>query len=303
LGVVVSTPTDCARAGVTTRADWLRRHGGEVDLVGPGGGTMIPIPVACLAVLEERGIDVIRMSGTSMSAIVACAYAYGMTPSEMMLMGREMLTKNRMLDRRPFGTIFGGGFALHSGDRMLALLAEHFPGTMSDAVVEWGCWAVDMERRAPRWFHSRRDADVPSAHVAMASSSVPGFFSARTIPGTSGLYTDGGLAVNVGADVWDDHPRPTIVLRLGHQDGTQDRRAIRNPLDFAMSVAAVALANASRTHISRRHWPMTLTIDVTGDALAFNLASGEIDRRYDVGAAAMNAWLDEPFSAHVPSVS
>lgn len=279
------------------RGDWLAARPNGINLVLPGAATMIPVLVAVYYVLTRWRIDVAAASGTSSGGIKAAGIAAGMTPEEMLKLGRRLLQKNRLLDRRPFGSVFGGGYALHRGDVLRDELLEALPFRMGDCLIPWACWTVDLEARAPRLWRSDRDAKAILAEVVTAGGSLPGVFAARRIPGYPGLHVDGGVSVNVGSDVWDGNGRPTVTIRLDSSGGSEERTVIRNPIDFVTALGESFMGNISRTHISRRHWPLTCIVPVNGQSKDFDLTNAEIDRRWALGYDALEAWLSADIDA------
>jgi NTE family protein/lysophospholipid hydrolase len=79
------------RAGRTRDFDRLARHlGGEaVALVLGGGGARGFAHIGVIRALEELGIPIDRLGGTSMGAAIAAQYASGLTPAEMIDLNRK----------------------------------------------------------------------------------------------------------------------------------------------------------------------------------------------------------------------
>lgn len=258
----------------------------DCDLVLSGSGTLLPCHIGAVHRLSAV-YRVRRVAGTSGGAIVAAALAHGMDTDEMLLLCRELFAEG-ILDRRPFG-LLRDGWGLHAFDRVHAFAQRHLPGSMSKAELTWGAFVVDVETRKPVWLNSRRHGNLSTADVVTASASIPFFARARPIQGLPGLFIDGGVSANFALGVWDDLPdRPTIGVRFR---GGGARRTVDSLPAFVRSVVGTLIDNANRTHISKKRYADVIEIDSDGDGMDFGLSPADIERRYEEGRAAADAWL------------
>jgi len=69
----------------------LHVRGQRVGVVLSGGGSSGLAHIGVLRALEENGIPIDYVAGTSMGALVAAMYAVGMTPDEMDALARSKL--------------------------------------------------------------------------------------------------------------------------------------------------------------------------------------------------------------------
>jgi predicted acylesterase/phospholipase RssA len=272
---------------MTARADILRR----CDLVLSGGAAHIPFLSGACRALEEAGIDIMRVSGTSSGSIVAAALASGMTGHEMLALGEELLGHYTLTPRRTFG-LLRDPFGLHSLEPLASALYEHLPARMMGALIPWGAWVVDAETLRAHWIHSGNPAHghLYTRDVVTASCALWPFFDSRRIAGMRGRFIDGGFVVNVGASVWDDDERPTCVIRLDGQGTGRERVDIRTPVGMARA-AVGALMQAASAHVPSRHWPTTLTVKTHGDGLDFNQSPVEVRKRERSGYDQAQVWL------------
>lgn len=177
------------RADRISDFDRLARHlGGEaVALVLGGGGARGFAHIGVIKALEELGIPVDRLGGTSMGAVIAAQYAGGLTPAEMVELNRKGW----------------GGFRPHRDFTlpMVSLLSGRAAGRMlkmmfGDRTLEdlWlNCYCVSTNlSRAELMVHRRG----PVRRWVRASISLPG--SAPPLIGDHGdLLIDGGVLDNV----------------------------------------------------------------------------------------------------------
>lgn len=272
------------------RADLLVKH----SLVLPGAAGHIPYLAGVYRAIEDFGLDTCEVSGTSSGGITASGVAHGMTSTEMLDAGSELLYGNRLLRRHVLGPV-RAPYGIFSLSPLRNALHEMFPGVMGDAVLPWGVWVQDAQRSTP-WFISSDDMPtMKTCEVVTATSALAPYFTMHKIPGIDGLFYDGGYGANVGEDAWDGTVHPTLVVRLGQQGRGRQSRPIRNVVDAVRSMTASLVDAASRTHVSRKHWLLTATIETQGDGLDFD-QSGElvVGKFYDAREQ-MSRWLDAPY--------
>jgi len=161
-----------------------------------GGGAAFGIAhVGVLMALEEAGIPVDLVAGTSMGSIVALGYAAGLTPSEMMVIaGRigNVPTTLSVIDPSITGT------GLLGGRRLVAIFSPLLPvRTFEELLLPCRVVAMDLE--------SGQRVDIGSGRLDSAfraSCSIPIVFTpVRRGPQT---LVDGGMLDPVPVDVARD---------------------------------------------------------------------------------------------------
>lgn len=172
--------------------------------------------IGALRVLEEAGIPVHAVAGTSVGAIMGAIYATGMRLSYV----EEMATDMQWL-RVAAPTLSGEG--LFSFDRLEAWLEELFGHLyFEDLAIPFAAVATDMETGEPVMLRSG-----PLAPAVRASCSVPGVVTPRRLNGR--LLCDGGISNNlpvtavrqlgadyvIGVDVFRHAPRWPRLGPLG----------------------------------------------------------------------------------------
>jgi NTE family protein len=156
-----------------------------------GGGFARGIAhIGVLKVLEEEGIPVRMIAGTSVGAIMGAAYCSGLTIAEL----EEIAHKVRFTTFARW-TISRFGFA--SNDRMVAFLKQHLKvHNFEDLRIPLGVTATDFNTGKGRVFTSG-----PIIDPVRASCAYPGMFLPVEIQGS--WLVDGMLS----------YPVPTVPLR------------------------------------------------------------------------------------------
>lgn len=194
----------------------------DVGLVLSGGGALASTHIGVLAVLEEEGVPVHCIVGTSMGSVVGGLYAAGWSPDDMRAefeaadwprliqnsLDRDELPFREKTDQDEYFSDYVAGW----GDQGLIL-----PSSVTTLRGLQGFYRRMLER-APPEFHFD-NLPIPYRAVAtdlgtgqaailaegdiveamLASMSVPGLFDPREINGR--LYVDGGLSKQLPVDV------------------------------------------------------------------------------------------------------
>lgn len=156
-----------------------------------GGGFARGIAhIGILKVLEQEGIPVRVITGTSVGALIGACYCSGLTPAEM-----EEVARNTRFTSFARWTLSRCGFA--SSDRMISYLTRTLKcKTFEDLRIPLGVTATDFNSGEGVVFHSGSVIDP-----VRASCAYPGMFLPVEIRGH--YYIDGMLS----------HPVPTRPLR------------------------------------------------------------------------------------------
>ena len=139
---------------------------GRVAVALGAGGARGYAHIGALEVLQERGYEVVALSGTSMGALVAGVTAAGKleeyTEWSRSLTQREVL---RLLDP----TLTGGG-ALRA-ERVIGRVAEILDGArIEDLAIPYTAVAVDLGARREVWFQRGSLATAMRASGTSSSS-------------------------------------------------------------------------------------------------------------------------------------
>lgn len=201
----------------------------KVGLVLSGGGAKGAATVGVLKVLEEKGIQVDCIAGTSIGSIVGALYAAGYNAAELETMFREqdwipLLTDHRddmwTTPYKKIGTthyVFGFPIYDEGGKGMGVLHAsqveEYIGGMLKEKGCEqfdklkkpFYCVATDMDSVQQVVFH---EGNVTRA--VRASMAIPAIFKSVEIDGRR--LVDGGAVNNLPIDVLIEHEHPDIII-------------------------------------------------------------------------------------------
>tara|TARA_R110002073_G_scaffold71508_3_gene175565 strand:- start:1816 stop:4038 length:2223 start_codon:yes stop_codon:yes gene_type:complete len=194
----------------------------DVGLVLSGGGALASTHIGVLAVLEEEGVPVHCIVGTSMGSVVGGLYAAGWSPEEMRAEFEaanwpRLIQNTRDRDELPF----------REKDRQDEYFSDYIAGLGEDGVILpssvttlrglQGFYRRMLDEAPPSFDFDRLPipyravaTDLGTGQAAildhgdlveamLASMSVPGLFDPREIDGR--LYVDGGLSKQLPVDV------------------------------------------------------------------------------------------------------
>ena len=170
-----------------------RRIGGRaVGLVLGGGGARALAHIGVIQALEEAGIPVDAVGGTSMGSVIAAGYARGWSPREMLALFAERVPDARALRDLDFPTV--SLLAGHKLDDVLRFAFEEL-----DVADLWlPCFCVSADLVDARMVVHDRGSLWQSVR---ASCSLPGIFPPVHLEGR--LLIDGGAMNNVPIDVME----------------------------------------------------------------------------------------------------
>jgi NTE family protein len=158
----------------------------KVGLVLSGGGARGMVHVGVIKALEESGIPIHTISGTSAGAIVGSLYAAGYTPAEILGFIKEQnLIKifNLRVPRK--------GFVRHAFLRKQ--LVKYLPGNSFEGLnIPLSITVANINTGSAESYQ-----DGPLIDLVVASSSIPIIFEPVRIG--SETYVDGGLLMNLPA--------------------------------------------------------------------------------------------------------
>lgn len=191
-----------------------RLAGRSVGLLLSGGGARAMTHIGVILELEEAGIEIDRIAGTSLGAIVGVVYASGADAAELAERGYAALVRGR-----PYGDFRLPVRALTRGGRHLRLLEDH----VGDLLIEemprgFRCVSVDLVSRELRVHRSG-----PAAVSVTASSRLPIVFP--PMPVGSQLLIDGGALDNMPIQLLTERDEgPVIAVNAMPDDHDYGRR-------------------------------------------------------------------------------
>lgn len=158
----------------------------KIGIALSGGGARGIAHIGVLQALEEMGVKISVISGTSAGSIVASLYAYGLTPYQIL---GEVKQLSLLKSLRPAWSWTG----LLTMDGLKTLLIKNIPDNKFEALkIPLTVAATEIRKGEVNYFSS---GELASAVIA--SCSIPAVFNPSTINGN--LYVDGGLLDNLPA--------------------------------------------------------------------------------------------------------
>ena len=227
-----------------------------------GGGARALAHIPILEAFDELGVRPHRLAGTSMGAVIAGAYASGLTAREI----RERVVHMWQSYKYPLLQVFGsrdnrrwldivqfnmGRGALMKGDSLRQFLAdEHVAADFESLVIPLKVVAADYHA----WSQVVLDrGDLPLA--LQASMAVPGVFLPVEIDGR--LLIDGSAVNPVPYDLWNEETDIRIAVDvLGSRTSDDTRR----PGIFESAFNTIQLMQRPITNAKEAHDPPEILI-------------------------------------------
>lgn len=165
----------------------------KVFLVLGGGGVKGMAHVGAWKAVEEAGLEVSEIVGTSIGALVGAALAGGfgwsdLVPRAVALRRRDIVSLNRR-------SLLLNGIrqtSLFHGEPFQSYVRQTLPvEDWSDLALPLSVNAVDLEQGSMEWFGAGGRVDVPLADAVYASCALPVFYPPAEIEGRH--FVDGGV--------------------------------------------------------------------------------------------------------------
>lgn len=158
----------------------------KIGIALSGGGSRGIAHIGVLKALEEMGVEISVISGTSAGSIVASLYAYGLKPDQIFEQVRHLSLFKSV---RPAWSWAG----LLTMDGLKELIIKNIPENNFSALkIPLTIAATEIRKGEITYFAS---GDLATAVVS--SCSIPVVFNPVTLNG--GVYVDGGLLDNLPA--------------------------------------------------------------------------------------------------------
>ncbi|HET6914607.1 MAG TPA: MFS transporter [Acidimicrobiales bacterium] len=177
----------------------------SVGLVLAGGGARALAHLGILYALEEANVTVDRVAGASMGAMVATAFASGLSAAEV-----DRMVFDEVVVGQPFRDWWPSRVSLAKGERGLAMLRRCFGESLLEAMaLELVVVSTDLYARAPV-YHRRG----PVVDALAASMSLPVLFPPRKDGRT--VLVDGSLTDNSPTAAFTELPEgPVLEVQIG----------------------------------------------------------------------------------------
>ena len=205
----------------------------KVGLSLSGGGARGITHLGILKALEEFGVSIHCISGTSVGAIIGALYAAGNSPDKIL----DIIIKTHFFRSiRPAWTLKG----LLSMDSLYTILLKYFPdNTFQSLSIPLTVAATDIQKGKSTYF-----SDGELVPALMASSCVPAMFNPVTFNG--GLYVDGGIMDNLPTKCIRNQCDFLIGLHCNPINSEFDARNFRNVIERTLLIAINGNTMASK---------------------------------------------------------
>lgn len=164
--------------------------GRAVGLALGGGGARGFAHIGVIEALNDAGVPIDAIAGTSMGAVLAAQYAAGASAAEMREINRRHWVRRNPLKDKTLPVV-----ALLAGRRLERMIAEMFGDRqIEDLWMPFFCVSADLTQAEMR-VHTRG----PLGRAVRASMSLPGI--AIPVHDAGSMLVDGGLMNNVPGDI------------------------------------------------------------------------------------------------------
>lgn len=177
-----------------------RITGRAIGLALGGGGARGFAHIGALRALEEAGIPIDLIGGTSMGSILAAQYAFGLTPADML-----SLNQKAWITGKPLGDKTIPMISFVKGGNLQRMLHGMFGDTLiEDLPRDYFCVSSNLSRAEPMIHRSGLVRDWTYASAALPGIALPALYQGD-------LLVDGGVLNNVPADVARELGSGTVI--------------------------------------------------------------------------------------------
>ncbi len=167
-----------------------------INLVLSGGGVKGVAHIALLEKIEEIGLPIHAISGSSSGALVAALYASGLSTYEIL-----SFFKTTPLFRYTWLNPIKAG--IFDSDKYESVIKKSVKVKFEDLSIPLHIAATNIEEGKAEYFHEGN-----LTRPLLASCAIPAVFSPVNIHGT--LYSDGGVMDNFPIKPFENHTYPLI---------------------------------------------------------------------------------------------
>ncbi|MGJ9383273.1 patatin-like phospholipase family protein [Salipaludibacillus sp. CF4.18] len=289
----------------------------QVDAVFAGGGIKAMAFVGALGTLEQKGIHINRVAGTSAGALTAAFIKANYTNDEMYQLFTQ-LDMNQFLDQNPISTVFPFLRWIQLYKRMGLYKGKVFEDWVASALYEKGIRTFgDLPSGTLKLVASdltngrfivlpddlpRYGIDPVTFSIAKAvrmSCSLPFFFEPVKLKGEDGkesLIVDGGVLSNF--PLWlfvrkgKKAERPVLGMKLSPEFDQSPPKEIPNGLSMLTSMFDTMRTAHDQRYVSKFHAKDIIFIPVNEiTATQFKMSDEEKDRLIQLGAESTRKFL------------
>jgi len=177
-----------------------RITGRAIGLALGGGGARGFAHIGVLRALEEAGIPIDMIGGTSMGSVLAAQYAFGLSPADMLSLNQKAWIAGKPLGDKTIPVI-----SFVKGRNLQRMLHGMFGDTLiEDLRRDFFCVSSNLSRAEPMIHRSGMVRDWTYASAALPGIALPAIYKGD-------LLVDGGVLNNVPADVVRELGGGTVI--------------------------------------------------------------------------------------------
>jgi NTE family protein/lysophospholipid hydrolase len=177
-----------------------RITGRAIGLALGGGGARGFAHIGALRALEEAGIPIDMIGGTSMGSVLAAQYAFGLSPTDMLSLNQKV-----WISGKPLGDKTIPVMSFVKGHNLQRMLHNMFGDTLiEDLRRDFFCVSSNLSRAEPMIHRSGRIRDWTYASAALPGIALPAIHHGD-------LLVDGGVLNNVPADIVRELGGGTVI--------------------------------------------------------------------------------------------
>ncbi len=256
---------------VSVEAVARRLAGRSVGLVLSGGGARAFAHIGALEELEAFGLEIDRVAGVDVGAMIAGMYAAGMSVAEI-----DARCYEEWVRYRPMGDYAFPRNALTRGRRLQEVLERNLPGRIEELPREFACVAADLHTGEEVAF--RRG---PLAGAVAASLDLPGIGPPRR--DGDRLLVDGLLVTALPVHLLDRAEGPLIAVDVTAGEGPQPSETGELPGIAETLVRAVLIGGVDGARSARETADLVISPPSEGVGL---LEWHQLDTMRDAGRRA-----------------
>ena len=238
--------------------------GDAIGLVLGGGAARGFAHVGVIRALDEAGIPVDWLGGSSIGAVFAATVALDWEPSRIAALARQAF-----VEENPLGDFTLPLVSLLRGRRLRRLVVRHFGGDIEDLPIPYFCVSSHLDRgeltvheRGPLW------------RAIRASVALPGVLPPAVVDGH--LAIDGGILNNFPVDVMRERP-------VGHVIGVDLSARKERRVDYDEVPGPFALLRSRLLPFGRRPGaPSILSLMMKASLVASAAHSRAMHRQADL---------------------
>ena len=262
----------------------------KIKLAFSGSGPRFPVFAGAFKRLEEEGIEVTKVIGTSGGSIIAASIASGMKADQIIKLCQEIMPKlGSMVAFNPFNLLSNWG--LDNGNKIQAELSKHFVKTFKETKIPLFVTATNFDTQDSEIFHTTHNPNMEVAKAVRMSMSMPVVFTPVEHKGS--LYVDGGVKYNFPIDYFINEPDVFGFYFNDSLGGTRRPRpkGLFSSVAFISRIIDMMIGAKTEDDLSDGSRVNAITVSTDIEGLDFNLSKEDVNKMIRQGYEACDKWL------------